>query len=269
MGLGDQDRTDLADDPLRLPQYDLDHRVLVPRAAQSLGELRRFDIVEFDGATSAFETILDVMTTMSRSQAVHRSPARGIDDLGRDVVAGAISGSPSTPNDLVEPRHRCPVHSLNLSDVGVRHGRTVPDRPTWGDGRTLPHHESSPRSSTPRRGTPSRASTFTDITYHRAVDARRGARSRSTGPRCATPSARTPSTSSTARSTTPGMTTDVGVRAAHRQRPVARRTAAGRSAPAATSASAAATATSTPRARPPTPSTRPAPGACTSSRCSG
>ena len=43
------------------------------------------------------------------------------------------------------------------------------------------------------------------------------------------------------------------LRAAHRQRPERRRTASGRSAPAATSGSAAARATSTPRARPPRP----------------
>ena len=52
------------------------------------------------------------------------------------------------------------------------------------------------------------------------------------------------------------MTPDVGVRAAHRQRPERHGTAAGRSAPAATSGSAAAAATSTPRARPPTRSTQ-------------
>ena len=44
-------------------------------------------------------------------------------------------------------------------------------------------------------------------------------------------------------------------------------TAAGPSAPAATSASAAATATGTPRARRPRRSTRPGPGGCTSWRC--
>jgi hypothetical protein len=45
--------------------------------------------------------------------------------------------------------------------------------------------------------------------------------------------------------------------------------AVGRFAPAAISASAAAPAINTPPARPPTRSTRPAPAACTSSRCSG
>ncbi len=102
---------------------------LSQRAAQSLANARRLDVVEFDRAT------LDLRHDLGRDDhdvAIRQwCTARGrrIDDLGGDVVTGFdLRESGDAENSQTTGR--------SLVDIGVRHGRTVPDRPTWGDGRS-------------------------------------------------------------------------------------------------------------------------------------
>ena len=217
-GLGDQHRPDLAHDPRRLAQHDLDQpRVLVPRqcpnrAANSTASTSSSST----DRPSAFDTIFDVTTTMSPSAS-----SSWLGDQRR--------------------RGRHPVRSRAAPRRRRSSGRATRRHRSMGVMTSTP----SRRSSIPSAWTDVPGFEFTDITYHRAID-RAPCASPSTGPRCATPSARTPSTSSTPRSTTPACRPTSGAccsPATDRRR----RTAAGRSARAATSASAARTATSTRR----------------------
>ena len=128
MRLGDQDRTELADDPLRFAQHDLgDGRVLVPRLRPLDRERRRLDVGQLDRAALGLgDDLARHHERRRRLAAACRRRSAASDDHRREIGAGLDLGQPGDAEDLHD---RSSTESCTRCGAGgMRNG------PTWQRG---------------------------------------------------------------------------------------------------------------------------------------